>query len=175
MGAALAGLVAATAARAAPRCADGAAPAVELDVSVGPEDGRAVADVTGHVVAVLGARGIGVCVGVPSGSPVARIRVSLRRSPESSTAEISITDVVTSKRVERSMRLDAVPSDMRASAVANATDELCARAGPSWSSTTRASTPPPREVVEAVEGSVKAAGAGRRLRAGGVGDGLTFL
>lgn len=151
------GLTAAIAgtARAERTCAARGRPIVELTVESG--DDRGLRDgLVEHAVAELSARGIDVCTEAAS-APVARLYVTvLALEGQDPRATMAVEDTLTRKRVERTMELRAMPSHMRAIAIASAADELL-RA--TWAElelrdAPRPDAPPPREVVRAVTSSV---------------------
>lgn len=152
-------LLSATRAAAEPTCGDSSRPVVELVLEVEPPDRIIGTTLQQHLRAELGAREIDVCLApIEPRRPLARVSLHVdhpARGPVLAT--IRVGDLVTDKRVERTLDLSRLPDDSRPLAVAAAVDELL-RA--TWAELTLSDAPqpavaPPAAVVRAVASSTR--------------------
>ncbi len=150
-------LAAARAASAEPTCGASSRPVVELVLEVEPPDRIIGTTLQQHLRAELGAREIDVCLSpITERRPLARVSLHVdhpARGPVIAT--IRVGDLLTDKRLERSLDLTRLPDDSRPLAVAAAVDELL-RA--SWVELTlndapKPSVTPPAAVTHAVASS----------------------
>jgi len=190
-GAALLLILGAAPAAAEAPCGTSGRAVVELVLEIEPPDRFIGTTLERHLRAELGAREIDVCIAPvpasavlpPPAPPVSRsiARVTLRVEHQASGAFIAIirvADLITDKRVERTVDLARIPADGRPLAVAVSTDELL-RA--SWAELTMPDAPPPAiapppAVVRAVTTPVRPTPARpSRVEVGLVATGVDFL
>lgn len=139
-------------------CAPGGRPYIRLTSRVAPPDEIIAKNLERHLRAELGERGIDVCASdaLPAGSIADVMLVVEHPAPRAFVATIDIADIVTDKRLSRTIDLARLSPAARLMAVAASTDELL-RA--SWTELQVADAPPPRitpplAVIAAVRSSL---------------------
>jgi hypothetical protein len=161
-----------------PVCSEGSGPAVVLRTTL-PSSGVTGADVQKHLAAGLGPAGFRVCSGAlldPGGrasdaSVVTEVHIEEVQGP-GVPVRITVTDRVTTKTVQRSFELEAMPGDSRSVALAVYAEELLHA---SWAELAlrnrprpQRAPPPPREVVASVADELEPPGPQRfRIGVGG--------
>jgi hypothetical protein len=142
-------------------CPESEAPHVDAAFVLGPNELVLAEKLEGHLRAALAARGIVFCLRPPQPGGTASLRIRV----EGAQASIEISDALTEKHIARSIDLGRLPRDGWPLALAASSDELL-RA--SWAELVLRDAPrprhePPAAVVKAVQSSVRAETAPRRI------------